>query len=167
MVLPILPYASPCIDLNVECMKMLESVQKRLYLDYRQALITFNVLPLPYYFQLLDLITFSEALNKFYDADLTEHFSTNSQHCSTRFVTSNTFQKNKRPWKKCAQKFWFRTARLANLCPPSVNIRCFAGLKHRLLKCLWDIFSRSYQEQITCTWRAHLLMNYEEILTDL
>ena len=36
-------------------------------LDYQEALITFNILPLPYYFQLLDLISF-------HDADFTEHF---------------------------------------------------------------------------------------------
>ena len=161
MVLPILTYASPCVELNVECMGMLESVQKRLFrwicrdLNYRQALITFNVLPLPYYFQLLDLITFSKALNNYYDADLTEHFSQNFQNYSTRSVTSNMFQ-CQRPWnKKSEQNFWFRAARLANLCPPSVDIRCIVGLKHRLLKWLWDIFNRSYQEHLTCTWRAH------------
>ena len=52
-------------------------------LNYRLALITFNVLPLLYYFQLLDLITFCKSLNDFYDADLTEPFLTNPQHYST------------------------------------------------------------------------------------
>ena len=120
MVLPMLNHASPSIDQNMECMKLLDSVQKRLFswicpdLDYREALQTFNILPLPYYLQLFNLITFSKALNNFHDADFTEHFLTSSQHYSTRIVTSKTFQ---RPWnKKCAQKFWFRTARLANLC---------------------------------------------------
>ena len=71
MILPILTHSSIVLPLNVECMRILERVQKKVCKwiipdsSYKDCLIKLNILPVPFYFQLLDLLYLEKTDTKY------------------------------------------------------------------------------------------------------
>ena len=159
MVLPILIYGSPAFSLNRGGMRLFESVQKRFCkwalgneVSYKDCLIKLNILPIPYYLQLVDLLTLAKILNGTYNFDCASKFLNTSPLYFTRSAGASLFQ-CARPMKEVAeQNFWFRARRLANLCPIKLNE---FGLKNKLLTWMWIVFVKSFSESNLCSWKTY------------
>ena len=162
MILPIITYSSTCIGLNVSAMRTLENAQRKVCkwiagtttTSYRDMLIQLNILPVPYFLQMMDLIMLSKFLNNRVDCDCPYRYAPPTS-ANTRSTTRTQFQ-CVRPNKSIAeQNYWYRTLKLANQLPLDVDIPRLGGLKGRLLEWFWSYFHTNYNESSSCTWRVH------------
>ena len=161
MILPILTYSSVAIDYNVGCMRIVEGIQRKVCrwilgdCDYKDALKKLNILPIPYYLQLNDLLTLSKILSNVYDVSFENNYAYRVPHVTTRASTEVLFIETRPRLRIAEQSFWFRTLRLANRLPPTVDVHNLPGLKNRLLRLFWAHFDDRYSESNSCTWRMH------------
>ena len=123
MILPILTHSSIVLPLNVECMRILERVQKKVCKwiirdsSYKDCLIKLNILPVPFYFQLLDLLYFSKILTQNINYDFSD-YSMNNEYTYHARIEPYHFLQESRPQPGTAeQNFWFRAKRLAMQLP--------------------------------------------------
>ena len=141
MILPVLMYGSPCCNLNREDMRNLERFQRKVVswitnsktLSYIEQLRLSNLLPLPMYYQLNNLLLLSS---------LQQNQPTNTKQPvlpGNRTMRRDDYfdLKKKRPEKSRGELF-FRTQRIANRLHHSIDFGNQNGLKRRNLKQLWN-----------------------------
>ena len=162
MILPILTHSSIVLPLNVESMRILERVQKKVCKwiipdsSYKDCLIKLNILPVTFYFQLLDLLYLSKILTQNINNDFSDKFnySMNNEYTYHTPLEPYHFLQESRPQPATAeQNFWFRAKRLAMQLPSSIDIREYDTLKPKLLYWMWRDFHDTFDELNTCTWR--------------
>ena len=160
MILPILTHSSIILPLNVECMRILERVQKKVCnwiipdSSYKDCLIKLNILPVPFYFQLLDLLYLSKILTQNINYDFSDKFNYYNEYTYHTRLEPYRFLQESRPKPATAeQNFWFRAKRLAMQLPSPIDIREYDTLKPKLLYWMWREFLETFDELNTCTWR--------------
>ena len=152
MVIPVIMYASSCIGLSKYVMTQYEIIQKRAvnwilhskHTNYKDKLKRLQILPLPTYIKLNNLLLLAKLILKRYDTymiDVPQYID---------FSRHPMFQL-KRPSKyRCEQNFFYQTCRLANAL--RIDLRNWSGLKGALLKVFWNKFAL-YDERNKCTWK--------------
>ena len=141
-------------------MKLVEQVQRRAtnwilnYIDlsYGERLTNLNILPLSLHLQICDILTFSKLLSGSNSDIWQEHIQIyEPTHYGSRSLT--IFKLPKLRLENSRSNFWFRTARLFNLLPSSVNVIQPKGLKDRTLTFFWEYFKNHWMLERLCTWR--------------
>ena len=151
MIVPIITYVSPLFGLSKYTISQIEKVQKRISYwiaphipSYKERLYFLNILPLPMFIQLSNLLLLSKLLNGKYEVESLQVPSYSILHRKIVFQI-------KRPKKKTAEdNFFYHTCRLANVV--NVDLRETDGLKKKLLRIFWTNFN-SFDERNNCTWR--------------
>ena len=118
------------------------------------GLTTTNLLPIPLYLQLCDLLMLSKIVQGNYEVldelILVVGHSTTGQH--TRQAGRKRFIVPDAPLKGTERNYFHRAPAAANHLPEHVDFFNPVGLKSKLLKYLWWYFS-VYQEADPRTWR--------------
>ena len=157
MILPKLLYSSSAFGLNVTGMKRIEGFQRKVCrwitpgMNYKDALKFLNILPLPFFIQLNDLLLYNKILTGRYDYDFSDVISP----LSTRSCRSASFQVTRPRRRQCEHNFWFRTARLISLAPPIIDVFNSDGFKSRCLKWMWRYFDHYFNPDNSCTWKLY------------
>ena len=133
MILPVLMYGSPCCNLNRGDMRNLERFQRKVVswitnsktLSYIEQLRLSNLLPLPMYYQLNDLLLLSS---------LQQNQPTNTKQQvlpgNRSMRRDDYFDLTKKQLEKSRGEFFFRTQRIANRLHHSIDFGNQHGLKH-------------------------------------
>ena len=133
IILPVLMYGFSCCNLNRGDMQNLERFQRKVVswitnsktLCYIEQLRLSNLLPLPMYYQLNDLLLLSS---------LKQIQPTNTKQPGNRSMRRDDyFDLTKRLLEKSRGEFFFRTQRIANRLHHSIYFGNQHGLKHRIL----------------------------------
>ena len=127
-------------------------------LNYQQALLELNILPIPYFMQVKDLLTLSKFINGFYNCKYNLFIICKDHDDSalpTRSASLLLFRVRRPTTKIAAQNFWYQSTRLANLLYPNMDVTSYPGLKQPLLKYAWSFFKTFYNDNIICSWRLH------------
>ena len=156
MVLPILTYGSQCYTLTVTTMKQYEMIQKRFcewslpHVSYKEALLLLNILPIPMYMQIIDILFMSKLNSNYYD-----YYIQDLPNITTDgYLRQKLFHFLQRPRNvKCENNYLYRTPRLIQNIPHCVNFLEPIGLKQRLLTWTWTQFHSKYDEMNTCSWK--------------
>ena len=157
MILPKLLYSSSAFGLNVTGMKRIEGFQRKVCrwitpgMNYKDALKFLNILPLPFFIQLNDLLLYNKILTGRYDYDFSDVISP----LSTRSCRSASFQVTRPRRRQCEHNFLFRTARLISLAPPIIDVFNSDGFKSRCLKWMWRYFDQYFNPDNSCTWKLY------------
>ena len=141
MILSVLMYGSLCCTLNRGDMQNLERFQRKVVswitnskrLIYIEQLRLSNLLPMPMYYQLNDLLLLSS---------LQQNQSTNTRQPVLTGIRSmrrdDYFDLTKKRLEKSRGEIFFRTQRIANRLHPTIDFGNQHGLKHRILKQMWN-----------------------------
>ena len=114
-------------------------------LNYKDALIKLDVLPLFYFQVLTELLLLSKMINGQYDIQCKSFctFDPNSR--------SHLFSLPKIQREFLRGNFWYKTCFRANLLWKRVDFRNSGRLKGRILKLMWKSVSKSYNPSNTCS----------------
>ena len=156
MVIPILTYASQVYYLTKTDMKLLESVQRRCTrwiagssMGFKERLIKLNLLPITLYIQMHDLFLLSNILNGKFDYGCSK-FIRYANQLSTRGSERVCFKFPQHMGSEA--NFRFRTPKLVNMLPESLQFFETRGLKQRLSNFFYNYFIAFYEEERPCTW---------------
>ena len=114
MILSIIIDSSWCFYPRIKSNRLLESYQKEFfywisgYKNYEYALIKLNILPVPYYLQIIYLLYLSKLMNGSYDfyfAAKAVSFSPRQNLFNSRYAASSLFQVQRTKLKLCEQNF--------------------------------------------------------------
>ena len=156
MILPVLMYGSSYCNLNRGDMRNLERFQRKVVswitnsktLSYIEQLRLSNLLPLPMYYQLNDLLLLSS---------LQQIQPTNTKQpvlLGNRSIRRDDyFDLKKELLEKSRGEFLFRTQRIANRLHHSIDFGNQHGLKHRIVKQMWNDIIMRYKRENVCTWQ--------------
>ena len=156
MILPVLMYGSSCCNLSRGDMRNLERFQRRVVswktnsktLSYIEQLRLSNLLPLPMYYQINDLLLLSS---------LQQNQSTNTKQPvlpgNRSMGRDHYFDLTKKRLEKSRGEFSFRTQRIANRLHHSIDFGNQHGLKHRILKQMWNDIMMRYKPENVLTWQ--------------
>ena len=140
MILPVLMYGSSCCNLNRGDMRNWERFQRKVVswitnsetLSYIELRLS-NLLPLPMYYQLNDLLLLSS---------LQQIQPTNTKQPvlpgNRSMRRDDYFDLTKKRLEKSRGEFFFRTQRIANRLHHSIDFGNQHGLKHGILKQMWN-----------------------------
>ena len=159
MILPIITFGSMCWVLSRSDCRLIEAFQKRVtkwifsygVADYFTRMSAANLLPVPMFLQLLDLLHLSSICSGAYDYDYTSFINycdIGKQRCH-----SDLFILKSLNYVKSRDSFFFRTQRVANNLPIDVNFTNPVGLKNRLLSLMHQKLKEKFDENNVCTWR--------------
>ena len=145
----ILCYPSPCWYATRGDMKKLELLQNRTTLwilpsvkDYRAGLAQFELLPIPLYLQMLDILTSVKMCNSYFDYDFGDVFPVK------RLIPVCL----KEPRTEVMQQgFFVRTCRLTSYIS-SIAVTKPLGIKTQILRFFWNFFESKYSENNLCSW---------------
>ena len=155
MILSVLMYGSWCCNLNRGDLRNLKRFQRKVAswitnsktLSYIEQLRLLNLLPLPMYYQLNDLLLLSS---------LQQNQSTNTKQpvlSGNRSMRKHDyFDLTKKLLEKSRGEFFFRTQRIANRLHYRIDFGNQHGLKHRVLKQIWNDIMMRYKPENVCTW---------------
>ena len=115
--------------------------------DYKAQLRLLNVLPLPLFTQLNDLLL----LSKLYK-DIEEHII-NLPIQSSNNRGQVTLKLNKKQPERRRTEFVYRTARVVNRKHEKVDFNCEVGLKNRSINIMWWNVENRFSENNICTWQ--------------
>ena len=159
MILTIITFGSMWWVLSrIDC-RLIEAFQKRVtkwifsygVADYFTRISATNLLPVPMFLQLLDLLHLSSICTGTYDYDYTSFINycdIGKQRCH-----SDLFILKSLNYVKSRDSFFFRTQRVANNLPIDVNFTNPVGLKNRLLSLMHQKLKEKFDENNVCTWR--------------
>ena len=145
LVSPVLLFGMNCVQMTKTDLQNIEKFQRRavkwitsqLEGQYLTSLQLLNILPLPMYMQLNDLLTFSKFFHEKPDgvefSELTE----------SRGRSTELFNLRKVRLKKARSEFIFKTARTVNKTNSDFDFLKREGLKNRILNVMW-IFVNKY-----------------------
>ena len=156
MILSVLSYRSSCCNLNRGDMRNLERFQRKVVswitnsktLSYIEQLRLSNLLPLPMYYQLIDLLLLSSPQQ--IQPKNTKQPVLPGNRSMRR---DDYFDITKKRLKKSRGEFFFRTQRIANRLHHSIDFGNQHGLKHRILKQMWNDIMMRYKPENVCTWQ--------------
>ena len=151
--LPIVCYANPCWCPSKSSVAELEKFHQRIMIshNHQSALITLNVLPLPYYMVLMDCLTLHRLISNEYELNWQNHCKLN-QSTSTTNNEGTLFHLHTIIKESQRIDFFHRTGKVVNKKDKNVNFMDTRGLKGRLLNCLWKFYNDHYDINDTCTW---------------
>ena len=155
LLIPILIYGLSCTNLSRGDLVRLERFQKKVtkwtvtspdtyYVNQLRAL---NVLPLPLYLQLTDLLLLSSLDGR------TDVFPHLSQCPQTNLRTKDVFKSAKIRTENARGEFTIRTSRIANRIDKHVDFTNKTGLKNQILQLMWNFMVEKYNENNICTWQ--------------
>ena len=155
LLIPILIYGLSCTNLSRGDLVRLERFQKKVtkwtvtspdtyYVNQVRAL---NVLPLPMYLQLTDLLLLSSLDGR------TDVFPHLSQCPQTNLRTKDVFKSAKIRTENARGEFTKRTSRIANRIDKHDDFTNKTGLKNRILQLMWNFMDEKYNENNICTWQ--------------
>ena len=155
MSLPVLMYGSSCCNLNRGDMRNVERFQRKVVswitnsktLSYIEQLRLSNLLPLPMYYQLNDLLI----LSSLQQTQLTKKQPVLPGNRSMR--RDDNFDLTKKRLEKLRGEFFFRTQRIINRLHQSIDFGNQHGLKHRILEQMWNDIMMRYKTENVCTWQ--------------
>ena len=170
MVLSVLMYGSSCCNLNQGGMRNLEWFQRNAVswitnsktVSYIEQLRLLNLLPLPMYYQLNDLLLLS-SFQQIQPSNTKEPmlFGKKSMRRDDYFDLTKIRLENSRV------DFFFRIQRIANRLYHIINFGNNYGLKHRILKQMWNDIIMRYKPENVCTWQICCdFQHYREIWTN-
>ena len=159
LILPIATFGNMCWVLSRSECRLVEGFQKRVTkwifnygaTDYFTRLSTANLLPVPMFLQLLDLLHLSSICSGAYDCDYTPFINyrdTEKQRCH-----SDLFLLKSPNYCKSRDSFFFRTQRVVNNLPSDINFGNPVGLKNRLLSLMHQKLREKFNEDNICTWK--------------
>ena len=162
MILPVLAFESQAWHPNLSMIRKLNAFQIpviRWILGHECSndfgLTTSNLLPIPLYLQLCDLLMLSKIVQGNYEVldelILVIGHSATGQH--TRQSGSRRFIVPDARLKGTERNYFHRAPAAANRLPEHVDFFNPVGLKSRLLKYLWWYYHSVYQEADPRTWR--------------
>ena len=135
LIVPILVYELDCLTLTKYDLQILEKFERKVvkwitgqYEDYTNQLRLSNILPLPMYLQLNNLLTLSKLVKE------------NSEHIDLPEINeqrgrkTELFNLQKRRIEKIRTEFVYRNCRIANTTDNEVNFSNPKGMKNRLLE---------------------------------
>ena len=155
-VVAVISYASPCWYASRGDMRKLELLQRRatkLILptisDYKERLVYMEVLSIPLYHQMLDVLTLTKICNGAYDLCWEDFISLkDGPRRENRKIPSC----RKPRFDSSHNEFFARTTRLLSFLP-SIDITRPIGLKPSLLRIFWQYFTEKFSENNLCSWR--------------
>ena len=158
MLLPILSFACCCFGLSRTSLKLLEKFQKRVLKwvcrDYhsihKELLLKCNLLPVPSFFQLKNLLFLSKYFHELRFTGVDLNITTTMSKKGRMMFDLKTA----RP-EKARAEFCFRMCRLANKLPERVAFFEPLGLKNRILVFMWQYFHQLYLEDQLCTYQIY------------
>ena len=155
LILPVLLYGFACVFASRADLHLLENFQKKVVgwitgnktMSYRSQLKILNILPLPMFLQLNDVLLLSKITNE----ETGTSFSL-PERPEIR-GRSETFKLRKTRTEKGWSNFIFRNCRLVNRLDDYIDFMNTQRLKNRLLKLLWKLVDEKYSESNVCTWQ--------------
>ena len=156
LILPVLLYGFTCINPSRSELQNLERFQKKAVkwirgnkgVDYISQLRRLNILPLPMFLQVNDLLLLAKVMNE-------------SSHCielpdltSANGRTKEVFRLQKTRTEKARSEFTFRNCRLANRLEKYVEFSRPYGLKKRLINLMWEFVNKRVCDKNVCTWQT-------------
>ena len=114
--------------------------------DYKRQLSTLNLLPLPMFLQVNDLLLFSSLCDEQHEM-IPPRVPPNRR-------TRTLFETGGARTEKARSEFFFRNSRLANRLNLYIIFDEKAGLKSRILETMKAIFEERFSFQNVCTWQA-------------
>ena len=137
-------------------MRKLKQLQRRVsiwilphIIDYKERLTVLELLPIPLYLQLLDILTLSKICNGQYTISPEDYVEL--RHGPQR--ESRMIPISRQPRLELShQEFFIRTSRLLRFMP-SIDVTKPIGLKPILLRLFWNHFDTNYTENNLCSWR--------------
>ena len=124
-------------------------------IGYKERLTILRLLPLSLYGELHDILLIDVMSDKYdfcWDGRLSFRNSVGTRSASTVLVDIERSRT-----AKSRQNFWWRSSRLANLLPSSLDMFDRVGLKKRLTTFYQQYFTREYDETRPCTWKVQCL----------
>ena len=155
LILSVLLYGFACLTAGTTEIHNLEKFQKNVVkwktgnkdTEYKSQLRLLNILPLPMFIQLNDLLLVSKALNE-------ENNGIELPEVHTKETRNNEiFKLTKTRTEKARSQFTFKTCRIANRLEHLKNLWDPHGLKNRILRTMWNFFEKKYSERNICTWQ--------------
>ena len=129
---------------------------------YENQLRLLNILPLPMYMQMNDVLTLSMLTQEGRD-DIEIPEINKVPGRSTELYTLR-----KVSLEKARNEFVFKNCRLANRIDNEINFMEPRGLKNRILNLMWKFVNKSFNTQNICTWQlccdCHRCRNLRTIL---
>ena len=159
-ILPIVLYASECWNPSKSDLRLLENFNKKLLKwivsqkSYSQALCYLNVLPIPYFQVLKDLLTLSSILIGNFDCHISDFVEINPSSREGPFILPSIRYELQR------SNYWYRTCHRANLIWNKVCFWKPEGLEGRILNLKWIYFNNFFNDHSTCTWTFICLCNF-------
>ena len=120
--------------------------------DYRERLLLLNLLPIPMYIQVLDVLTLVKMCNGCYDIDPQFTFKlgrASSRDC--RIIPHIKYPSTELQY----QEFFVRTCRLIKHLP-AVDVTQPLGLKPKLLSIFWTFFMKTIQRLTSALGAIHV-----------
>ena len=114
---------------------------------YENQLRLLNILPLPMYMLMNNLLTLSKITQERRD-DIAITEINKVRRRSTELYTLRKVR-----LKKAQNEFIFKKGRLANRIDNEINFMEPRGLKNRILNLKWKFFNKSFNTQNICTWQ--------------
>ena len=115
--------------------------------EYKSQLRLLNILSLPMFIQLNDLLLVSKALNE-------ENSGIELPEVHTKETRNNEiFKMTKTRTEKGRSEFTFKTCRIANRLENLISLREPSGLKNRILRTMWNFFENKFSARNICTWQ--------------
>ena len=155
-VLSVLCFASSCWFPSRWDMKKTVQLQKRVtnwiipsIKDYKDRLIKLDLLPVPLYLQMLDILLILNICHGQYDFNL-EGFLSLEQGPRREDRIIPVVQTTK--FENAQQEFFTRTCRLIRFLP-CLDITKTFGLKPKILRNFWNFFETKYNQNNLRTWR--------------
>ena len=150
--MPTLLYSSECYWPSRTDIAKLEALNKDLtkwilpWLTYKQRLAELDLLPIPYFMEMKEMVILSSIVTGKYDIDFENLYS--FRICGRRgllFDLPRITKENQR------YNFWYRCPYRYNRLHGKLSIFDSEGIKAKLLSIMWEKFRRSYNELDLCT----------------
>ena len=156
LILPVLLYGFACVFASRADLHLLENFQKKVVrwitenktMSYLSQLQFLNILPLPMFLQLNDMLLLSKITNE----ELGTSISL-PERPEKRGRRSEIFKLWKTRTEKGRSEFVFRNCRLVNRLDDYIDFMNPQGLKNRLVKLMCKFFGEKYSESNVCTWQ--------------
>ena len=153
LILPVLLYGSACTNPNRGELQQLERFQKKVVkwilgqkvMPYPNQLRLLNILPLPMFMQLNDILLLSKLTED-------DSFLPMLKQNSEKGRTKELFKLPKTRTEKARNDFFFRTCRLANRIEKYIEFNTKKGLKNRVLIFMWKFENERFDENNICSW---------------
>ena len=129
---------------------------------YENQLRLLNIMTLPMYMQMNDLLTLSKLTQEGRDDIEIPEIN------KVRKRSTDLYTLRKVRLEKARKKFVFKNCRLANRIDNELNFMEPQGLKNRILNLMWKFVNKSFNTQNICTWQlccdCHRCRNLRTIL---